>query len=133
MVVYKRISALEVTAIVDRQLEAGMADPAVVFLKNLYSLYTLKRSSAEEAAPRWEGRAVRCAKTLPRSLFRNHTTTIPTQQRRIIKRRCIAAFAASIGSIAGETFQLRFFRCRVCCTSCSESIQLRVRNATRES
>ncbi len=35
MVVYKRISSLEVMAIVDRQLEAGMTDPAVVFLKNL--------------------------------------------------------------------------------------------------
>ena len=41
MVVYKRIAALEVMAIVDRQLEAGMTDPAVVFLKNLVqSLHT---------------------------------------------------------------------------------------------
>jgi hypothetical protein len=35
MVVYKRIPTREVTTIVDRQLEAGMTDPAVIFLKNL--------------------------------------------------------------------------------------------------
>ena len=58
MVVYKRIAALEVTAIVDRQLEAGMTDPAVVFLKNLVqSLHTQeeerRRSGAgESSAPR---------------------------------------------------------------------------------
>jgi hypothetical protein len=35
MVVYKRISTLEVMSIVDRQLQAGMADPAILLLKNL--------------------------------------------------------------------------------------------------
>ena len=33
-VVYKRLSTREVMSIVDRQLQAGMADPAVVLLKN---------------------------------------------------------------------------------------------------
>ena len=51
MVVYKRISALEVTAIVDRQLEAGMADPAVVFLKNLVqSIHTQEEQRRRSGA-----------------------------------------------------------------------------------
>ncbi len=54
MVVHKRISTLEVMAIVDRQFEAGMTDPAVVFLKNfVQSLHTQEgqRRSSGAALP----------------------------------------------------------------------------------
>ena len=48
MVVYKQIATADVLGIVDRQIEAGMRDPAVLFLRNFTHALRVGGSEAEE-------------------------------------------------------------------------------------
>jgi hypothetical protein len=49
MVVYKQIATADVLSIVDRQLEAGMRDPAVVFLRNFTRHLRVRGAGAGDA------------------------------------------------------------------------------------